>query len=73
MTGHFLLTADFAIYFLKPVTGGQLTALGEVVSAGQQLFVARATLQDQRGRRVGYGSGTYARTRIQLSEKLGYR
>ncbi|RMG61653.1 MAG: PaaI family thioesterase [Calditrichaeota bacterium] len=73
LTDHFLLTADFTIYFLKPVTSGRLTACGEVISAGQQLFVAQATLTDERGRKVGFGSGTYARTRIRLSEKMGYR
>ena len=69
----FVLTASFNIHLLRPVTGGTLRAEGEVVSASRNLFVAESVLQDDEGRNVARGSGSFMRSRLRLIDVESYR
>ena len=69
----FVLTASFTVYLTRPVTGGTLRAEGRVVSRSQSLFVAEAVLRVAPDREVARGSGTFMRSRVPLSDVLGYR
>jgi uncharacterized protein (TIGR00369 family) len=68
----FVLTVTFNIYLLRPISEGEMAATGTIVSAGRTLWVAEATLSDDRGRQLGRGSGTFMRSRHALSETMGY-
>ena len=68
-----VLTAQFNLYLLRPVTEGELRATGRVVSASRRLFVAESELVDGRGRAVARGSGTFMRSDIPLTESVRYR
>ena len=70
---HFVLTASFHVHFLRPITGGTVRADGELVSEGRHLLVAESVLLDASGQEVAMGSGTFARSRIPLTEEMGYR
>ncbi len=69
----FVVTASFTIYLTRPVTGGVLRAEGRVASASKNLFVAESVLYVEPDREVARGSGTFMRSRVALSEELGYR
>lgn len=68
----FVLTASFTVYLTRPVTGGTLRSEGRVTSRSKNLFVAEAVLYVEPEREVGRGSGTFMRSRLPLSEELGY-
>jgi acyl-coenzyme A thioesterase PaaI-like protein len=58
---------------LRPVTEGLIKSVGELKFKSTNLFVADATLYDQNGKVVGRGSGSFMKTKIALSEKIGYK
>ena len=68
----FVLTASFTVYLTRPVTGGTLRAEGRVTSRTKSLFVAESVLYVEPDREVGRGSGTFMRSRMALSEEMGY-
>ena len=69
---YFLLTRDFNIRFRKPVTGGILTAKGQMVGENRHHIEAQATLYDAQGEIVGTGKGNFARSTTPLSEVEDY-
>ena len=68
----FVLTADFSIYLLRPVSEGVLTAKGRLVNAGARQLLGEAQLFDARDRLIAHGVGTYVRSTIALTPELGY-
>jgi uncharacterized protein (TIGR00369 family) len=68
----FVLTSNFNIYFLKPISTGEMTATGRVVHATRRQYVAEAKLVDAEGHAIGRGIGTFTRSNMRLSEDLGY-
>jgi|SRR5690348_4152474 uncharacterized protein (TIGR00369 family) len=73
VTDVFVLTSSFHLYFLRPVSDGQLLARGTVVSRSKRLYIADGVLFDSRGKEVARGSGTFMPSTIALGPELGYR
>jgi len=69
----FVLTTSFNIHFLRPITQGKLTAIGTLKSKSKNLFVAEASLYNEEGKEVGFGSGSFAKSRIALTPEIGYK
>jgi len=69
----FVLTTSFNINILRPVTTGNLRAFGKVKFQSQNLYVAEATLYNELGKPVAFGTGNFARSKILLSEEIGYK
>ena len=69
----FVLTASLTTYMTRPVTEGTLKAVGKVVSRGRTQFIAESVLYDAEGQEVGRANGIFVKSRIPLSEKIGYR
>ena len=55
----FVVTSTFQLYFLRPVSEGNLLARGQVVSRSKRLYIAEGVLFDSRGKEVARGSGTF--------------
>ena len=68
----FVLTVSFNIYLTRPISQGQMKAIGQAIHRSQRLFIAQSKLVDSDGREIGWGSGTYMRSATPLSAKLGY-
>ncbi len=68
----FVLTTNFNIQLLRPVTDGTLIAKGTLVSESRSLLIADAELRDDRDRLVGRGTGNFMKSRIQLADIPGY-
>jgi uncharacterized protein (TIGR00369 family) len=68
-----VLTASFTVHFTSPVREGGLQAKGWVVNEAGRLLVAESELRDDAGSLVAKGIGTFARSRIALTEEIGYR
>ncbi|NHM05638.1 PaaI family thioesterase [Flavobacterium sp. CYK-4] len=69
----FVYTVSFHIQLLRPVSSGTIKAVGEVKFKSKELFIADATLWDEKGRVVGRGSGNFMKSKMELNEKLGYQ
>jgi uncharacterized protein (TIGR00369 family) len=68
----FVLNSSFQLYFLRPVSAGQLLARGRVVSRSKRVFLAEGVLLDSREKEVARGSGTFMLCNLRLSPELGY-
>jgi len=69
----FVLTASFNLYFLRPVSAGELVSQGRVVHRTKRLFIAEAVLMQKDGKEVGRGSGNFLPSSTPLAADLGYR
>jgi len=68
----FVLTVSFNVYLTRPVSEGEMRAVGRVVHQSRQLFLAESELVDGRGRQIGRGSGSFMRSAIPLTPEVGY-
>jgi acyl-coenzyme A thioesterase PaaI-like protein len=68
----FVLTVSFNTQLLRPVTGGIIKSVGELKFKSTNLFVADATLFDQNNKVVGRGTGSFMRSKIELTPAIGY-
>ncbi|MEZ4684951.1 MAG: PaaI family thioesterase [Bacteroidia bacterium] len=69
----FLLTTSFNIHMIRPANQGKITAVGTVKFKSRNLFVAESTLYNEAGKEIAFGTGNFARSRIALTEEIGYR
>ena len=69
----FIVTVSFNTYLTRPISDGELRSLGKVVHRGQRLFIAEAELQDDGGRQLARGSGTFMRSNVPLGPEVGYQ
>ncbi len=69
----FIVTSSFQINLLRPVTGGTLKAVGTVRSKAKNLFIAEATLYNDKGKEVAFGTGQFMKTSQPLSSLAGYQ
>ncbi len=70
---RFVLTASFTVYFLRPISDGEMRAVGRVVHSTRNQFLAEADLHDTGNNLIGRGSGTFVRSKIKLSPEMGYK
>jgi uncharacterized protein (TIGR00369 family) len=68
----FIVTSSFQLSLLRPVTGGTLKAVGSLRSRSKQLFVAEATLYNEKGKEVAFGTGQFMKTVQALESLKGY-
>ena len=68
----FVLTTAFNIFLTRPVHEGRLVAEGRWVSGRRRVLIAESWLTDGDGEEVGRGTGTFMRSRIELSGLAAY-
>jgi uncharacterized protein (TIGR00369 family) len=68
----FVLTTNFNIKLLRPVSSGTVRASGTVVNESSGTFTAESVLIDADGREIARGSGTFVRSNIPLGKEIGY-
>jgi uncharacterized protein (TIGR00369 family) len=69
----FVLTVSFNLHLLAPIKEGEMIAKGQVVSQTRSLFIAESVICDAVGQQLGRGTGTFMRSKIPLTEDIGYR
>ncbi|WP_298517239.1 PaaI family thioesterase [uncultured Kordia sp.] len=69
----FVLTTSFNINITRPISEGKITATGKLKFKSRNLFVAESTLVDEKGREIAFGTGNFAKSRIALTEEIGYK
>jgi len=68
-----VLTTSFNINLIRPVNKGVITAIGKVKFKSRNLYVAESTLYNEDGKEIAFGTGNFSKSKIELSEKIGYR
>jgi uncharacterized protein (TIGR00369 family) len=69
----FVLTVSYNVYFIRPVSEGVMKATGKVVQASRRLIIAESVVVDSAGNEISRGSGTFMRSKINLTEEIGYK
>ncbi len=69
----FVLTTSFNINIIRPVSNGTIKAIGKLRFASRNLFIADATLYNQEGKEIAFGTGQFTKSRIALTPDIGYR
>ena len=69
----FVLTTTFNINLVRPVTDGVIKAIGELRSQSKNLFIAESRLFNEAGKEVAFGTGHFMRSRVVLTEEIGYK
>jgi len=68
----FVLTVEFHIHLVRPVSAGRITAVGRLVHRSRRLYIAEAELHDEEGRLLARGSGSFMKSKVALSSDVGY-
>ena len=69
----FVYTVSFNVQLLRPVSQGIIRSFGELKFKSTNLFIADSTLLDENNKVLGRGSGNFMRSKILLTEEIGYR
>lgn len=69
----FMLTTSFSTNILRPVSKGKLTAVGKIRYKSTNLYTAEASLFNEDGKEVAFGTGNFVKSKILLSQEVGYK
>lgn len=69
----FVLTSTFNVYLIRPINSGSMRAVGRVVSQTRTQFVAESIVCNDDNKEIARGSGVFVKSKLPLSEDLGYR
>lgn len=72
VTDVFVLTTSFNINLVRPANEGVITAFGKVRYKSKNLFTAESRLVNEEGKEIAFGTGNFAKSKIALSEEIGY-
>lgn len=68
----FVLTTNFNIQLIRPANKGRITATGKVKFKSQNLWVAESRLVNEQGKEIAFGTGNFMKSKVALSEEIGY-
>jgi uncharacterized protein (TIGR00369 family) len=69
----FVLTTAFTTYITRPVSEGVVTAFGKVLNQNRTQFIAESVLYDSNDREIARANGIFVRSKVPLSEEIGYQ
>ena len=70
---RFVLTSNFNLYMLAPVSAGVIGAVGKVVGGGGSSFLAESVLYNDQEIEIARGSGMFVKSKVRLDPEMGYR
>jgi acyl-coenzyme A thioesterase PaaI-like protein len=71
--GIFVYTVSLNVQLLRPVTSGIIRSIGELKFRSTNLFIADSTLFNEENKVVGRASGNFMKSKIALTEEIGYK
>ena len=72
VTDVFVLTTNFNIQLIRPANEGRIRAKGKVRFQSRNLFVADATLYNESGKEIAFGTGNFMKSKVALTPEIGY-
>ena len=70
---RFVLTSNFNLYMLAPISAGMIRSVGRVVSGGGSSFLAESVLYNDQDTEIARGSGMFIKSKVALDPEMGYR
>ncbi len=70
---YFVLTTSFNLNLIRPANQGVIKAIGKIKYRSREIFVAESTLYNEEGKEIAFGTGNFVKSKIVLSEDLGYK
>lgn len=67
-----LVTINFNIHFLRPVSSGKIKAIGKLTSFTKNLFTVEGRLYNDANKEIAFGSGSLMKSKVLLSKEIGY-
>lgn len=64
----FLVTTSFHIHLLRPVSSGVIRARGTLRFRSPQLYISDATILNERGKEIAFGTGHFAKSKISITQ-----
>jgi uncharacterized protein (TIGR00369 family) len=68
----FVLTVSLTTNITRPVSDGFVKAVGKVVQQKRSKFIAESVLFDSKNNEIARANGVFVRSKIPLSDKIGY-
>jgi uncharacterized protein (TIGR00369 family) len=69
----FVYTVSFNTQLLRPASKGIIRSIGELKFKSTNLFIADSILFDEQDKIIGRGSGNFMKSKISLTEEIGYQ
>lgn len=69
----FVLTTNFNINLVRPANQGIITATGKVKFKSRNLYIAESRLVNEEGKEIAFGTGHFAKSKVALTEDIGYK
>ena len=69
----FVLTTSFTTYITRPVSEGTVKAIGRVVNQNRSQFIAESIMYDSNDKEIARATGIFVKSKIPLSEEIGYK
>jgi len=69
----FVLTTSFTTYITRPVSEGIVKSIGRVVNQNRSQFICESVLFDSNDKEIARATGVFVRSKIPLSEEIGYK
>ncbi len=69
----FVLTTSFTTYITRPVSEGVVKSVGKVVNQNRTQFICESVLFDSEDKEIARATGIFVRSKIPLSEEIGYK
>ena len=69
----FVLTTSFTTYITRPVSEGVVKAFGKVVNKNRTQFIGESVLYDSNDKEIARANGIFVKSKIPLSDKIGYK
>lgn len=73
VTDKFVLTTNFNINLVRPANAGKIIATGKLQFQSKNLFIAHSSLVNEQGKEIGFGTGHFMKSQIDLKEEIGYK
>ena len=69
----FVLTTNFNINLIRPISEGIITAVGKVKFKSKNLYIAESSLLNEKGKEIAFGTGHFVKSKIELTKEIGYK
>ena len=69
----FVLTTNFNINLIRPISEGIITAVGKVKFKSKNLYIAESSLLNEKGKEIAFGIGHFVKSKIELTKEIGYK
>jgi len=69
---YFVLTTDFDLYLERPVSTGEIRAVGEVFNDNPNQLLASAVAYDDEDNEIARGTGSFYTSDAELTPEIGY-